>query len=65
MELYGAVNLETYLYVKIKLQLLVNRFIELYKYLVSLFVLLSSLGLYYWFLSIDSLYTHRLHEIKQ
>lgn len=32
MELYGAVNLETYLYVKIKLQLLVNRFIELYKY---------------------------------
>ena len=30
---YGAVNLETSLYVKIKLQFLVSRFIELYKYL--------------------------------
>ena len=33
VKLYGAVNLETSLYVKIKRQLLVSRFIELYKYL--------------------------------
>lgn len=31
-QLYGAVNLENWLYAKITLQLLVNRFIELYKY---------------------------------